>query len=272
MPYSKRTVPQLITTGVYDSSLLYSAGTEKTVHRRVSMFEIELPIGVGGVSHIDKDEYAVSENTIICGKPGQIRHTELPYKCYYIHVIVEDKYYAELLSELPDVFEISDRNKYKSYFEELISKSTVPSKENDLYLQYKMIEIIYMLTKEAKHAKRKSAVTRSNADSVSSAIEYIKQHFDEDLNLDDIASGVHLSSIYFHNMFKAAVGITPHKYLLNVRLSNAKKLLSITDMPFSEIASRCGFPSQSYFNYVFKREFGITPKKYRTNVSLSWNE
>ena len=67
MPYSKRTVPQLITTGVYDSTLLYSANTEKTVNRRVSMFEIELPIGVGGVSHFDKNKYRVSENTILCG-------------------------------------------------------------------------------------------------------------------------------------------------------------------------------------------------------------
>lgn len=272
MPYSKRTVPQLITTGVYDSTLLYSSNTEKTVNRRVSMFEIELPIGIGGVSHFDKNEYRVSENTILCGKPGQIRHTELPYKCYYIHVIIEDRYYAGLLSELPDVLEIQDRNRYKTFFEDLISKSTVPSRENDLYLHYKMIEIIYMLLKEAKIAVRKSMGTRSNADSISQAISYIKQNFHEDLTLDCIASYVHLSSIYFHNMFKAAVGITPHRYLLETRLSNAKKLLSITDMPFSEIASSCGFPSQSYFNYVFKREFGITPKKYRTNVSLSWNE
>ena len=191
MPFSTRTVPQLITTGVYDSSLLYASSTEKTVNRRVSMFEIELPIGIGGVSHFDENEYAVSENTILCGKPGQIRHTELPYKCYYIHVIVEDRYYAELLSDLPDMLEISDREKYKNYFEDLISKSTKPSRENDLYLQYKMIEIIYMLLKEARKARQKRINTGSNADSISRAVSYIKTHFSEDITLESIASHVH---------------------------------------------------------------------------------
>lgn len=266
-----RTVPELVTAGIYDSRLLYSPGTAKTVNRRVSMFEIELPIGNEGISYFDDRMYNVSESSVICAKPGSIRHTELPFKCYYIHVVANDETYSDTLKKFPEVIKISDRLKYVRFFEDVLSAHSSAGVKSELLIDCKMIEIIHMLALEVS-AGSVAYKSDGNAKAVQLALEYINEHFAENLTLSEVSSAVHLSEIYFHNMFKAAVGVTPHKYLLNLRLSAAKKFLSVSSLSFAEIAEECGFPSQSYFSYVFKRELGVTPKQYRTQISLSWNK
>ncbi len=264
-------VPQLVTAGVFDSSQIYQQTTVNTRNRRVSMYEVELPIGNKGISHIGSNSYSVSENTILCAKPGQIRHTTLPYKCYYIHVIVKDCYYADCFNKLPDIISVRNRNIYLKLYDEIIDAYSNSSSANDIYIESKLLEFLYLLTNETSIILNSENGSRSNAEAVQMAVDFISSHFAENITLDDMAEHVHLSSIYFHNMFKAAVGQTPHKYLLSTRLAHAKKMLNVSRHSFAEIANSCGFPSQSYFNYVFKREFNITPRQYRQEISRSWD-
>lgn len=271
MSNEKRILPELVTAGIYDSRLLYSQSTQKTVNRRVSMFELELPIGNGAVSWFGGDKYDVNENMIICAKPGTIRHTELPFRCRYLHVIVEDRRYAEILRQLPDVIEVEDRTRFDEIFGELIGAYSEQSELSEITVASKLLELIGMLLKENKLASSGVCAKCSNAEAVRTALDYIGRHYAENITLTQIASEVHLSEIYFHNMFRAAVGTTPHKYLLGIRLANAKRLLATSGMSFAEVASSCGFPTQSYFSYVFKREFGKTPKQYLTEISISWD-
>lgn len=266
-----RIVPQLVTAGVFDSSQIYPQATVNTRNRRVSMYEIELPVENKGVSHIGSNSHSVCENTILCAKPGQIRHTTLPYKCYYIHFIVKDGYYSDCFNKLPDIIFIKDRNRYLKCFDEIIAAYCNSSSANDILIESKLLEFLYLLTNETAIILNSQSGSRSNAEAVQMAIDYINGHFAENITLDDMAEHVHLSSIYFHNMFKAAVGQTPHKYLLSTRLANAQKMLNVSKHSFAEIAISCGFPSQSYFNYVFKREFNITPRQYRQEISRSWD-
>ena len=53
----------------------------------------------------------------------------------------------------------------------------------------------------------------------------ILDNFHKQIKLKDIADSVHLSEIYFHNIFTESIGISPHQYLINCRIENAKKLL-----------------------------------------------
>lgn len=272
MKSTARIVPFLVSAGVFDSTLIYSSDTVRTKNRRVSLFEVELPIGENGYSHIGAERYKIRENNILLAKPGQVRYTELPYKCFFLHLLVEDPYYASVLSALPDIMPITERGIFSDCFNSLIAATVRPSPENELWIQSKLFEILYLLLRENTVSVGKNSVHRSNTDIIKQAVAYIDAHFDEDITLADIAGHVHLSSVYFHNLFKAAVGKTPHRYLLDKRLSHAGKLLAATGMSFVEIASACGFPSQSYFNSVFKRELQITPRQYRMNVALSWEE
>ena len=98
---------------------------------------------------------------------------------------------------------------------------------------------------------------------VEDAKRYIEDNFDKQIKLKDIADSVHLSEIYFHNIFTESIGISPHQYLINCRIENVKKLLWNTNIPICEVAEKAGLGCQQYLNKVFKRETNMTPAAYR---------
>ena len=91
----------------------------------------------------------------------------------------------------------------------------------------------------------------------------ILDNFHKQIKLKDIADSVHLSEIYFHNIFTESIGISPHQYLINCRIENAKKLLWNTNIPICDVAEKAGFGCQQYLNKVFKQETDMTPAAYR---------
>ena len=73
--------------------------------------------------------------------------------------------------------------------------------------------------------------------------------------------------------FSAAVyGISPHKYLTDVRIAAAKEMLWESTIPLAEIAEKCGFGSQQYFNDTFKKTVGISPGRYRVQFAKKYTD
>lgn len=95
-------------------------------------------------------------------------------------------------------------------------------------------------------------------------IDYINAHLDRDIKLADIAELVGVSQYYFCHLFKQSFGITPHQYLIQQRIEQAKLLLPNRELSLAEIAQECGFTDQSHFTKHFKRLVGITPKAMRS--------
>jgi AraC family transcriptional regulator len=95
------------------------------------------------------------------------------------------------------------------------------------------------------------------------AIEFIHAHSDEDVRLKDMARAAFLSAFHFARLFKRLVGMTPHAYLMGVRLEKAARLLVTTDLSMLEISRRVGYASQSHFAKAFKAWTGLTPREYR---------
>ena len=93
-------------------------------------------------------------------------------------------------------------------------------------------------------------------------IEYIQNHLDRELSLNTLASLIHISSHYFASLFKQSLGISPHKYVTQCRLTKAKQLLH-RDLEIAFICQEVGFKNQSHFTRVFRQYFKITPKAYR---------
>jgi AraC family transcriptional regulator len=97
------------------------------------------------------------------------------------------------------------------------------------------------------------------------AINYIQENLHQDLRLTAIAQELDMTQSYFCTLFKQSTGITPHQYVLQQRIEQAKQLLEQSDMEISEISVKCGFASQSHFTKHFHRFAKITPKVYRDN-------
>jgi AraC family transcriptional regulator len=75
-----------------------------------------------------------------------------------------------------------------------------------------------------------------------------------------------ISPTYFASLFKRAMGISPHQYVIQQRVERAKLMLSKTDLAIADIALQVGFSSQSHLTQQFKRLTGITPKQVRPSL------
>ena len=100
-------------------------------------------------------------------------------------------------------------------------------------------------------------------------LERMEAGLDEDLGLQTLASVAGYSASQFLRMFRAATGQTPHRYLLDLRLTRARELLPQQQMSLIDIASCCGFSSQAHLATAFKRKFGINPSRYARSMQKS---
>jgi len=95
-------------------------------------------------------------------------------------------------------------------------------------------------------------------------VEYIEEHLDAVLTLEQLAAAAHLSAYHFARQFKAATGMPPHQYVIARRVARAQQLLHPDwDLALAEIAVRVGFADQSQFTHHFKRLVGVTPRQFR---------
>ncbi len=261
-------LPEIVSCGVFDSRLRFG-NMEETKNRKVSIYEFELPIDETGVSHINDIAHPLDAGLILCAKPGQIRHSRLPIRAYFIHLLVRDSYTKSILNKLPDVFRPTHRKKYEEIFTAIIFARQTPSAQNTLLCHAKLFELLSLLVQETEHLQKNVRLSGASERVIEAAIDYMNARYLEDISLEDIATHVHLTKIYFHNLFKSATGITTHQYILAKRMEQAKKELASCEN-ITDVACRCGFGSQSYFNYVFKKETGFTPKQYKKKLSQNY--
>jgi AraC family transcriptional regulator len=98
---------------------------------------------------------------------------------------------------------------------------------------------------------------------MSRLIEFIEENLDGDLSLHAMAEEVEISPLYLARAFKAAIGQSPHQYVLVRRIERAKELLRNTDLPVVDVAMAAGFSSQSHLSHWFLRHVGVSPAAYR---------
>ena len=83
---------------------------------------------------------------------------------------------------------------------------------------------------------------------------------------EDIAESINMSYSNFRKSFKQYTGIAPHQYMLQLKLSKIKDLLSSTEMSIQDIAMKLNFESADYFSYFFRSKTGINPLSYRKEI------
>lgn len=98
-------------------------------------------------------------------------------------------------------------------------------------------------------------------------LSYIGQRFDESITVAQMAQMAALSPWHFLRVFQKKMGMTPHAYLLQVRVNAARFYVSSGAFPLREIAWRCGFESASALCKAFHRVTGQTPGAYRRQAA-----
>ena len=97
------------------------------------------------------------------------------------------------------------------------------------------------------------------------AINYIREHYSENISLDMLSEQLEITPEYLSALFNKEVGINFSTFLKQFRISQAKRLLKGTDYKIYEIAAQVGYNDPKYFNRVFKEEIGVSPGDYRQN-------
>lgn len=98
------------------------------------------------------------------------------------------------------------------------------------------------------------------------AVALMRERLGESLRVVDVARALGMSADHFARRFVATAGTTPHRYLVQLRVQRARRLIESTAKPLEEIASVCGFASQAHMTATFRRALGVTPARCRRDA------
>ncbi len=149
------------------------------------------------------------------------------------------------------------------------SKLDVLSTMTDRFEQFlSFLKILYELSLDvgARTLASTSFARKTNESEsrrVTKVKEYISNHYNEDVRLEDVASLVGMAPSAFSRFFKQHTGRSMVEYLIDIRLGNAARMLVDTSTSISEICYACGFNNLSNFNRIFKARRGYTPRDFR---------
>lgn len=189
------------------------------------------------------------------------RYSELLFSDSYVldiqDITIYERKIMELLSYTDSRIHKDDVFDYKTFPTHYFSDSkTFPE---HLMLGGKLKELFSVLLYE----KGQDFVVLNNADYAEKAKHYIEMHYNEGLQISDIASYLNLNPRYLTALFKKKFNITPKKYLTYFRIEKAKVFLIDTDQPLHVIANAIGFENSFSFSRLFKSVTGISPANYR---------
>ncbi|MCX7749819.1 MAG: AraC family transcriptional regulator [Clostridia bacterium] len=151
----------------------------------------------------------------------------------------------------------------------LLNRILKEKESNELdseFLNYLLVLELFVLLSRALKSEWENSIKEKSPkvkELIGIAVNYIRNNFERDISLGDIAKFVFLSPSYFTRAFKEEMGLSPINYLLQIRIERAKELLSDTELKISEIAQQVGFSNQQRFNEIFKKYTGLAPLQYR---------
>ena len=106
-----------------------------------------------------------------------------------------------------------------------------------------------------------------NMQKVHEACIFMEENIYDKFTLEDIAKSMNMSYSNFRKVFKLYKGITPHQYIIKIKLRKVKELLNNTNMSIHDIATKLNFESADYFSCFFKNRTGVSPMSYRKKIT-----
>lgn len=210
----------------------------------------------GQTSIAEKDSFVFLD----CRSPHHY-HSKEPISFKWIHLQGNAVYaYAELLEKrfgMPAIIHTSSMvlQEFKLLF------GLLKGEQN---LEHSISVMVHRLL--ASISERVSGQTKTMEQALITAEAYLRQNFDQQIAITDVANEVDMSVYHFSRQFHNQYGISPYEYLIMQRISNAKKLLLNTSLSTKKISEACGYNNSSTFIAAFKTRVGMTPSQFRENI------
>lgn len=148
----------------------------------------------------------------------------------------------------------------RSLFEQGLKLASAGTEDPDeLQRKFSLLlyEIVYRLGSAAVRAQRTLSGTVQNVK------DYLDGHVEQRVTMDELARQTGRTTRQINDAFKRELGMTPYHYILQEKVTLAKKLLEQTELSVQEIAGRLGFSDMYYFSNLFKLKTGTAPAHYR---------
>ena len=119
-------------------------------------------------------------------------------------------------------------------------------------------------------ANRKQSTLADLLPRLLQARQMVEARYRDDLKVEAVAASVGLSEFHFARLFKAAFGESLHKFMMGLRLDEARRALLDSDIAVTELSLQVGYSSLSSFIHAFKRQFGRSPGQYRVKTKKNY--
>lgn len=142
----------------------------------------------------------------------------------------------------------------------------IKANHNKNYSTLKILEIFLHLFNN--HEKNQSGTHKNRDIYFEHAVRYIKTNISRPIKISEITEFLGITQPYLYKIFVLKCGMSPKQYIENQKFEFAKKLLSDTQIPISDISRSTGFENPLAFSRAFKKSVGISPSKFREKSSL----
>ncbi len=158
------------------------------------------------------------------------------------------------LAESRDVTLVQKTVTKLAVFDDYLNRVFVNLLEDNIYHTEERFEYLLEILNEC--------TDRQFGRKIRDALAYLREHYAEDVGLNEVAQLLDVTPIYLSHLFKKEVGMTFSAYVTKLRIDRAKELLRRGDKKIYEISEMVGYQTVQYFSKVFKRETNKTPKEF----------
>jgi AraC family transcriptional regulator len=241
-----------------------------TVSHSLPFLEQSAQHGTSRILNTENENNYSTDNSSFCGWDKPVSFIQLGLSHQYLQKITAEVGPSRLLSSRnmqvlhtrePKILQIG-----AWLFQEFLKGGAVGSLSVDSLVNLLALQIFDLFNQQVEPA---SPIDRSlpASQDVARAIEYMQAHLNREISLAELSQVVHISPSQLGRLFKRATSLTPHQYLIRLRVGQASELLRSGRLPISEVALQSGFNDQSHLNRHFKRIYGVTPKTIRNGIS-----
>lgn len=214
---------------------------------------------------IEDNQYILQPDEFIIFPPFVMHHSfeenDIPFcrlLLYFNPDVIQSAPVLRTLSERPRVYKLPHEQSEPIY---TLMKAILKEQErDDIYsheLSTLMVNQLAVLlvrnSAEAAHPEQRNRVT--------DIINYLHEHFTEDISLEQLASHFYISQYHLCREFKRYTSSTIVQYIHNLRVLHAQRLLQESDYSITEISKRVGFSNVTHFNRVYKSVTGMSPSQ-----------
>ena len=250
--------------------------TNMYLHSHEDFCEIVTVLSGRAVHVTGGGRFSVKKGDLFVMKPGTIHAYEQPEEFNICNIMLTEKSFLECERQFSDI--AGFKRLFCEPYEESGGLWLSPELLSEAQRLISLMMLEYGSNREGREPMLRSLFSqfviflsrhygvplkRYEKAAIENAAIYLQEHFTEDDAARSAAKLSNYSSRHFERLFSDVYGITPNRYLAEVRLGRARTMLITTDEPISLIARRCGFGDPSYFTKLFRERFGEAPKAYR---------